>query len=358
MITIIAFILILGLLVLVHELGHFIAAKKNGIYVEEFGIGYPPRLFGKKIGETLYSINLLPLGGFVKLFGEESDSYEKEKTIHRKYRAFVNKKPWQRVVVLTAGVLGNFLLGWLLISVLFTRGIPTPTSNIIVEKVQPNSPADQADIKEKDTIIRAKVGNKEIVFQNADQLTTLAKESAGKNMILQVGRGKKNLVLVVTPRSNPPAGQGPLGIIITSYMEKKYPWYQAPFYGLIEAYRITKTIGSELVRTLVMVVTLQKTQVEVAGPIGIAQFTGQAIKYGLNAVFEFIAILSLNLAVLNILPFPALDGGRLVFVLYEWISKRPVNKNLEKYLNLVGFSVLLFLVVLISIHDIVKLINH
>ncbi len=355
--TALSIVFVFGLMIMVHELGHFLAAKKSGVYVEEFGIGYPPRLFGKKIGETLYSINLLPLGGFVKLFGEESDAYEKEKAHHRKKRAFVNQKPWRRIAILTAGVCGNFLLGWGLISILFTRGVPTPTNQIAVEEVQTNSPAQRAGIRDRDLITRAQVNSRDYKFQSSDQLIAFAKRFAGQPVIFQLNRNGKPFVVVVTPRASPPPGQGPLGIVISNYLEKKYPWYQAPFYGLLEAYRITKTIIVELVKTVYLAVTLQKPHVEVAGPIGIAQFTGKAIRYGFNAVLEFVAILSLNLAVINILPFPALDGGRLVFVVYEWVRKKPLNKNVEKYLNLAGFSLLILLVLIISVHDVINLIK-
>ena len=145
--------------------------------------------------------------------------------------------------------------------------------------------------------------------------------------------------------------------MITSFIEKKYPWYQAPFYGLVQSFTITKQIAIELGKTVSNLITLKKTNVDVTGPIGIAKYTGQAIKFGHNAVLELIALLSLNLAVVNILPFPALDGGRLVFVIYEWVTKKRVNKNLENYLNLAGIITLLSLAALISINDIIKLIK-
>jgi len=356
--TIIAFILILALLVLVHELGHFIAAKRSGIFVEEFGFGYPPRLFGIKIGETMYSLNIIPLGGFVKLYGEEQN----ELTEARRHRppqrnAFVNKKPWQKVIVLVAGVAGNFLLGWFLISVLFTRGIPTLTDQIIVEQIQSRSPAAMAGLREKDIIVEAQVNGKTYALKNADALTNLARQNAGRHLILKIKRQKHLIAADIVPRAHPPAGQGAMGIIITSFIEKRYPWYQAPLYGLKEAYDITVKIIGELFKTGLSLVTLKKTQIDVAGPIGIAQFTGQAIRFGFNAVLEFIAILSLNLAVLNILPFPALDGGRLALVVYEWVARRKVNRTFEKYLNVAGFAVLISLAILISIHDVIKLIN-
>lgn len=359
MLTIIAFILILGLLVLVHEFGHFIAAKKNGVYVEEFGFGYPPKLFSFRFKNTLYSINLLPLGGFVKLYGEEAGELDAEKTTKKipSNQAFTNKKPWQKIVILCSGVLGNFLLGWFLISILFIQGIPTPTKDVIIDRVTAHSPAQIAGLKPKDILLEIKVNGQIFKLKSTNDLIDLSKKYAGQEFAIKIKRTGIEKIISIIPRKNPPAGQGPLGIVVTSFIEKRYPWYQAPFFGLVEAFNITSKIITELGKTLFQLITFKKPQIDVAGPIGIAQFTGQAIKFGRNAVLEFIALLSLNLAVLNILPFPALDGGRLVFVVYEWISKKRVNKNLEKYLNLAGFSLLILLALLVSVSDVIKLIK-
>ncbi len=359
--AIIVFILILALLVLVHEFGHFIAAKKNGVRVEEFGFGFPPRLFGIKRGETLYSVNALPIGGFVKLYGEEYVELEKEalksKVQSQKSKTFVYKHPLQKAMIIVAGVLGNFLLGWVLISYLFTQGVPVPINKVLIEKILPSSPAFTAGLHEKDLIYKITVDKKEFKIPSSTDLINLSKKYAGKDMTLFVERSDKQLSFALTPRVKPPQGEGPLGIVITSFMEKRYPWYQAPFYGLVEAFNITKKITIELLGTLFQVLTFQKPQVEVAGPVGIARYTGQAIKFGKNAVLELIALLSLNLAIINILPFPALDGGRLVFALYEWVTKRRVNHKIEQYVNIFGIVMLLSLAALITVNDIMKLIQ-
>ncbi|EKE15363.1 MAG: hypothetical protein ACD_12C00047G0002 [uncultured bacterium] len=347
--TILIFIITLSILVLVHELGHFLMAKKMGVKVEEFGIGLPPKLFGIKKGETLYSVNLLPIGGFVKLFGEEYDEH------HFSSRTFVNKKPWQKTLIVLGGVLGNFLLGWFIFSYLVTQGIPVPTNNVIVEKVTKNSPASMAGLKEKDVITKLIYNNKSINLTSANTLIEETKKSAGKKIKLFIQRNQQQLTIDLVPRVSPPKGEGPLGIAITSFIEKKYPWYTAPYYGLIEAFNITSKISSELGKMLFNLITFQKQNVDVAGPIGIANLAGQAVKFGRNAFLEFLALLSLNLAIMNILPFPALDGGRLVFVLYEGITKKKPNKNFEKYTNLIGFIMLLSLAAIITVNDVVKL---
>ena len=347
--TVLIFIITLSILVLVHELGHFLMAKKMGVKVEEFGIGLPPKIFGIKKGETLYSVNLLPIGGFVKLFGEEYDEH------HSSSRTFVNKKPWQKTLIVLGGVIGNFLLGWFIFSFLVTQGVPVPTNKVIVEKVTKNSPAAVAGLKEKDVISKLILQNNSINLTSANTLIEETKKSAGKSIKLLVQRNDQQLTIVLIPRKNPPKGEGPLGIAITSFIEKKYPWYSAPYYGLVEAFNITNKIASELGKMFFGFITFQKQNVDVAGPVGIANLAGQAFKFGRNAFLEFLALLSLNLAIMNILPFPALDGGRLVFVFYEGLTKKKPNKNIEKYTNLIGFIVLLSLAALITISDIVKL---
>lgn len=350
--------IILSILVLIHEFGHFIVAKKNDVYVEEFGFGLPPRLFGLKIGETLYSFNLLPFGGFVKVLGEE-EAEIKEKTIPKELekRTFTRKKPIQKALIVMAGVIANFILGWVIISYLFTKGVPVPTNNVIVENVVKNSPAEAAGLKPNDIIQSITVGKNQYSLKTSNQLIQLTKKYAGQSMFLTVTRDKKQLKTSIIPRKDPPKGEGPLGIIITSFSEKKYPWYQAPFFGLIEAMKITQAIIMELLKMFFRLFTFQKIGVDVTGPIGIAQITSKAMKFGTSAVLQLLGLLSLNLAVVNILPFPSLDGGRLSLIIYEWISKKKVNPSFEKRLNLIGFVVLLSLIFLVTINDLMKLIK-
>lgn len=363
MVLTITFFIVLAILVFVHELGHFIAAKKNGVLVEEFGFGLPPRIWGKKIGETIYSINLLPIGGFVKVYGEEyyqldekdGKKSETAETLPHKDRAFAYKKPWQKMVILTAGIVGNFLLGWVLISYLFTQGVPTPSDMVIVEQIQKNSPAAQAGIQPKDEIVQITKDNKNYPLNSTDDLVTYTKKFGDQAVSFEIKSGTSTRTVVMTPRKNPPEGQGSLGVVVSSFVEKKYPWYQAPFFGLLEAANITKHILFELLRTFGQLLTFQKPQVDVAGPIGIARYTDQARQAGTNALLELVALLSLNLAVVNILPIPALDGGRLAFVIYEAVTKKRANQNLERNLNLVGFLFLIGLAIVISVFDIIKI---
>ncbi|MFW5703271.1 MAG: M50 family metallopeptidase [Patescibacteria group bacterium] len=358
--TVVIFIIILSILVFIHELGHFLAAKKMGVRVEEFGLGFPPRALGKKIGETIYSLNWLPIGGFVKVFGEEyhEDAGKISKKDHDE--AFVYKKPWQKLVILVAGVIMNFLLGWILISYLFTQGVPQPTGIVRILEVTEGSPAAEAGLQPGDTVNKIQKDDETIEIDRIEQLILKTNEFAGTAVTYIIERNGEEVTLTATPRKNPPEGEGALGIqldVESAYEMKTYSWIEAPVAGLKHAATITVTIVRELGKVIGRLVTLQSPGIDVTGPVGIAQYTGQAVEVGWKAVLELVALLSLNLAVINMLPFPALDGGRVVFVLYEWISKRRIPANFERYMNLFGIITLLLLSVVVTYFDIIKLIQ-
>lgn len=355
--TIFIFFIVLSILVIIHELGHFTVAKLIGVKVEEFGFGIPPRLFGYTYKGTLYSVNLLPFGGFVRVFGEEEALLKTSLTDEQKRQSFAHKTPLQRSLVLVAGVFLNFMLGWVIISYLFTQGVPVPTRNVYVQSVSPASPAEKAGLRTDDMLTQAVTTSttKPIQIDSIDDLTTITSQNAGKPVTFTVVRNGKKLEKTLTPRKNPPKGEGALGIGITSYVLKRYSPLQAPYYGLKESAHITFEIGKGLVDSLVRLFTMQKQQGEIAGPIGIAQLTSQAAQQGLNPLLQLIGLLSLNLAVLNILPFPSLDGGRLLFVIIEAVTKKKVPTDFEHKLNLIGFSLLIGLLVLVTVHDIIKL---
>lgn len=356
MVTIIVFFIVLSVLIIIHELGHFIAAKRSGVYVEEFGFGLPPRIFGIKHGETLYSLNWLPFGGFVKVMGEEQhELVNKKLSLELKSRTFYSKKPLTKIIILTAGVLANFLLGWLIVSYLFTQGVPIPTDKVVIEQVSKKSPAEVAGIKKGDTVVALVEKGRRIPFENTDHFVKEVKNRVGQEITLIINRQGQEFNLNMIPRLKPPMGEGALGVLLSPFVIKKYPWYQAPFLGLFESMKITGLILKELLKTVLGLLLLQKPQVEVAGPIGIAKITSEAVKYGYTAVLQLLGLLSLNLAVINILPFPALDGGRLAFVIYETVSKRQINPDLERKLNLVGFIILLSLILLVTANDVAKI---
>jgi regulator of sigma E protease len=356
LITIIAFILVLSILVLIHELGHFWAARKFGVKVEEFGFGFPPRVFGKKIGETIYSINLLPIGGFVKLYGEDPAGggavrrARKEKIDPR--RAFYARPAWQRATIVLAGVVMNFLLAVILISYLFAGpGVAVPTENIRVTDVAQNSPAQNSGIQKGDEIVT--VDGKRIT-QTPD-FAKIVKTRAGQPVELGILRDGKEFTAKVTPRKEAPSGQGPIGVAISSIEIKKYPWYSAPFFGTIEAFRFSFMILGGLSDIIINLALRGQVPEGVAGPVGVAQLTGQVVTYGLVATLWFIALLSLNLAIINILPIPALDGGRLFFILIELVTRKKISARHEAMAHAIGLAILLTLILFITFFDIVRI---
>jgi regulator of sigma E protease len=362
LLTAITFLLILSILVFVHESGHFFMARIIGVKVEEFGFGLPPRIFGKKIKGTIYSINALPIGGFVRLAGEDEvdETHTKEEMKHKSQYFWARSKK-ERAAILLAGVCMNFILAVSITSVLLVRGVIEPTKTVRVEKVAPGSPAALAGLKETDIIksitVMERLGKREQVIESPDVLIATVKAHAGEMIEITVVRSGKTFSLPVVPRKDPPAGEGALGVAITNLEKHTYPWYQAPFRAVVISGERMWQMLSSLGNLAYRLITLQKIQSgEVAGPVGIAQVTGQAVKYGIDAVLEFASILSLNLALLNVLPFPALDGGRLLFVVFEKLGKK-TRPEIERTIHQIGMFFLLGLLLLITINDILRLVR-
>ena len=364
LVTIIVFLLILSVLVLIHEAGHFFVAKFFGIKVEEFGFGLPPRVFGKKIGETVYSLNWLPIGGFVKLYGEDEAGAGrpnlKLKTQNIKKgdekRAFFAKPVWQRALVVFAGVFMNFVLAVVIISVLFSVvGIQTPGNKVTVDAVVKGAPAEKAGLKVGDTILS--IDKNQIT--SAEQLVAYAKKHLGEKLTIQLQTSNLKLQTVeVTPRKVYPSNEGAMGIAISqNVVVRKYPWYEAPFVGTYEALKQSWLIISGLIMLVVQLVTKGMVPQGVAGPIGIAQLTGIVVGIGPAAVLSLVSLLSLNLAIINILPIPALDGGRLFFILIEGIFRKKVNQAFEERAHMIGMIVLLGLIALITLHDLFRILT-
>jgi len=355
-ITIFVFALILGVLIFIHEFGHFAMAKKIGVKVEEFGFGLPPRIWGKKVGDTIYSINWLPIGGFVKLLGEDEENDQTSGIKHQtsdKKRYFWARSKKERAVILLAGVTMNFLLAVIVISFIYTQGVATPTKRVHVEKIIANTPAEKAGIKEQDIIISFASQS----ITSTEELIKVTQENSNKETPMIIERSGNQLTVSITPRQNPPKEEGPMGVVISNMEIKKYPVWQAPFYGTIETIKLSYLMITTLALLVWKLISFQNVGMDVAGPIGIAQATGQAVKYGFMAVLQLMGLLSLNLAIVNILPIPALDGGRLLFVFLEKILGKKVKPQAERVAHQIGMVFLLGLIILVTINDIVRLIR-
>lgn len=437
MLTIIVFVLILGLLIFVHELGHFFVARRNGIKAEEFGFGFPPRILGiqflegkkhektmevesiqiekidikignneeiiretitekiKKVDEivpvkkwriiwgskdgdsasenidlaeahknqykggTIYSLNWLPLGGFVKIRGE--DGTGKDDPL-----SFAGKSAFTRIRVLAAGVLMNFVLAWFLISIVFMLGAPEesggkniPNSKIQIAEVVAGTPAENAGLKIGDEIAKKQISPNggSVQFNNIEDIQKYINSQKGNEITLNIKRGQKNLQFIITPRTDNPENQGPLGISMAETAIVSYPWYKAIWKGLVSVLELIGLMLSAFWGIITNLIFGKGLTADVAGPVGIAVLTKQVTTLGLVYILQFAAILSINLGIINALPIPALDGGRILFILIEKIKGSPVSQKVEQIIHTTGFILLLSLMALITLRDVWKIVK-
>jgi len=357
LLTIIVFILILSVLVFVHEFGHFTVARLFGVHVEEFGFGLPPRVFGKKIHGTIYSLNLLPIGGFVKLAGEDAEDIDREKhrvkTKQARSHYFWAKSKKERIYILLAGVAMNFILAIGITGFLLSRGIIEQTPRVRIEKVVSQSPAEAAGLLVGDVI--KSVGD--VRPTKPEMVVESVNSHKGESMVLTIERNSTAMSFSIIPRVNPPAGQGALGVQLNNYERHVYSWREIPWKSVEitfkRTYQMLYSMGDMLVR-LVTGKTVKSE--EVSGPVGIAKVVGDSMKYGWEAVLEIVSILSLNLAILNVLPFPALDGGRILFVVIEKLGKK-ARPAVERMIHQIGMMLLLGLLLLITVNDILRIVR-
>ncbi len=360
--SILIFILVLGALVLVHEFGHFIVAKKSGIRVDEFAIGFPPKLFSWKRGETKYSLNLLPIGGFVKIFGENPG----EESINGpdKKRSFVHKHRLIQAAVLVAGVAMNMLFAWFLFSIAIMIGLPAPSGyagdkplvdgKTAIVGVYPDTPASKVGLMEGDIILTITAPHEELRGINTEAVQTFIGNHANKELTLLVERKGKEETFKVVPVTGFVEGRAALGVSLGQVGTLKLPFFQS----IIEAgkitYYMTGTVAIGLYDLVRTALVGKADLTGVTGPIGIVGLVGDATKVSVTYLLGFVAMISINLAVINLLPFPALDGGRLLFVIIEGITRRRIKPSIANALNLGGFAVLMVLMVVVTVHDISK----
>lgn len=334
--TILLTILGISALIILHELGHFLTAKFFKMRVDEFGIGFPPRLFGRKIGETLYSINALPLGGFVKIHGEAGEGAEDP-------RSFAAAPAGRRSAVIIAGVVMNFLLGWFLISAVFFVGMP---SGILVENVLPGSPAESAGFKKGDFIEG---------FGSASEFISFVDARRGEVVELRV-RGESGAGTVsVVPRLENGAGEGALGVVISGAGVPPHGILESLWQGLKVSLGIMGSILYGLFRIVATLFNEGKLMEGFVGPIGVFGIAAESVKSGFVFFMQLLGLISLNLAVLNVLPFPALDGGRFLFIIFEKIKGAKLSPAFESTANLIGFSLLIALILAVTVRDVAKL---
>ncbi len=363
--TILLFLVVLVALIVVHELGHLIAAKIAKMRVDEFGIGYPPKaLTFYKRGGTEYTLNWLPFGGFVKIFGED-DSAEGASAKD----SFVSKSHLTQALVLVAGIAMNIVFAWVLFSISLTAGMPrmitadeiqnVPDARLVVSRVVEGSPAGQAGLLTGDSIVSATSGTAVFTSRDAEAFTNFV-ASAGTEapMSLEVLRKGETLSLSAIPRTgiapNDPERLA-LGVGVATVGTVSVPFWEAPFEGALITIEATKQIGLGLIQFFAGLLTFSADLTQVAGPVGIAGAVGDASDSGIVPLLVLTAIISINLALINLLPIPALDGGRLLFVIIEAITRKPIPTGVANATNTIGFGLLILLMLVITANDIFKL---
>ena len=343
--TIIAFIGMLVMLILAHELGHFITAKASGVRVDEFGLGFPPRLLSIKRGETRYSLNLIPIGGFVKMAGEEDPKVP---------RSLASKSIGTRALVLSAGSIMNFLLPLILFSVALMVPHNQVTGRVIVAELAPDSPALHAGIKVGDTLLS--VNDKPV--NNSGDLNRYIQLNLGRKITILVRHDDSTLQsLEVIPRWKPPQNQGAVGVVISTSNQtitsQSYPFWQAIPRGVSASIETFVLFKNGIISMIIAA-----DPVAMTGPVGIAQMTGEVARAGFSPLLEFAAFLSINLALINIFPLPGLDGGRIAFVLLEWVRRgKRISPRTEGRVHLIGLAMLMAFFVIITYQDIIRIIS-
>lgn len=382
--TIIIFIAVLSVLVFAHELGHFVTARRFGVRADEFGFGFPPRAIGfyrnksgkwRQVlggktyeslenstkadlvpakGSTIYSLNWLPIGGFVKIKGE-NDNGDTEPD------SFAAKKIWKRIIILSAGVIMNVILAWFLFAIGYMIGMPQSTSEVgpnarvseamvAIIDVRADSPAAGAGLVSGDFIIS--VDNQEVAVEK--DLQEIIGASAGQEVALVIEREGEQMSLTVTPEESE-EGNGVIGVGIMAAGTVSYPFFNALVEGAKTTSWLLKEIFVAFGGLIKNLVGGESVGADFAGPIGIANITGQAARLGFVHLLQFTALLSLNLAVINILPFPALDGGRILFLLIEKVKGKPVRRDIEAVAHNIGFILLIALIIFVTYKDIIRL---
>ncbi|MGM0628872.1 MAG: M50 family metallopeptidase [Patescibacteria group bacterium] len=363
--TVLIFIIILVLLILVHEFGHLLAAKYFNIRADEFGIGFPPRLATLFWwGETRFTLNAIPFGGFVKIFGEDPDEESIEGPDSD--RSFVNKHKAVQVIVLVAGVFFNALLALLLIVIAFVAGIPASEESYDVkylEDIKPTvvevvegSPAEEAGLESGDVLKEVRAGEDLKEIQGAEDLSEFVKDRADEEVTILYSREGAKEEVTLKASEDVVEGEGAkVGVGITSVGIVSFPPHMALVEGVKHTVELTGVIAVELVGFLWSAITGTADYSEVAGPVGIVTLVGDAWIVGFAFLLYFVAVISLHLTIINLMPFPALDGGRVIFVAIEALIRRPINPKVANIVNGIGFIILIILMIAVTVNDISRL---
>lgn len=346
MINIISFLIVISICVISHEGGHYFAALWRDVMIHEFSFGMGPTIWSKKRGETLWSIRALPIGGFVKLEGEDAAENCDSKPDNYDYSRSVNaKKPWERLVIVAAGASVNLLLAWLLTAALLAGYGVLDLDKTVLGVIMPDTPAQMAGLQAGDSIVSING----VKLSKWDDIRNNIQSKKLDNDIFNVvvKRGEKSINYIIDIPINPKHGGRLLGV---QPARVTYPIHTALSRGLSYSWKM----GLEIIRGIWMVVT-RRVQSDVVGPVGIAVMAGDAFKQGIWSFIAFLAVINVNLGMLNLLPFPALDGGRIIFILFEIITGKKIPEKWESWVHYAGFIILVTLIIFVTGKDIVRL---
>ncbi len=362
--SILLFFAILLLLVIAHEFGHFIVAKLFKIRVDEFAFGFPPRIFSIKKGETNYSFNALPIGGYVSIYGENALLVQDDAD---KARAFSAKSRLVQSAVIVAGVIFNLLLAWILISSTLMIGISAPSDNddgypvqnakLMVTQLAAKGPAEVAGLKSGDTLVSITDGKETVLADSPDAVSSFIGTREGKEIMVTYTRKGEAGHITVTPVMGISKEHAAIGIYMDMVGTLKLPFFAALADGAVKTYQFTKLTAVGIYTFIFQAVTGHADYSQVTGPVGIVSAVGEAAGIGFANLILFTALISINLAVINIIPFPALDGGRFLFILIEGITRKPMKPQIANAMNVVGFALLMLLMIAVTWHDIAKLVH-
>ncbi len=351
--TIVSFIIVLGVLVFIHEFGHYITAKKSDIMVSEFALGFGPKLLSKKVGETVYSIRAIPLGGFCNMVGEfpaDDSMGKKEREVYdqakEKGRLFTQKSTFKRLAVILMGPIMNFLLAALIFILAFAVfGVPTSTTEeAVLGEVIPQQPAAEAGLRANDRILE--INGQEI--NSWEEMSELIRANAEQQITIRYQRDEEVNTINLTPVLSEDSDRGVIGIYpqlvresvsigksITLGISQTYQVFKMTIMGFVQMFRDSSTE-------------------DIGGPIMIASIIGQAARVGILNVLNWTAIISINLGIINLLPFPALDGGRILFIIIEMIRGKAVDPRKESFVHMIGFAILMLLMIFIIYNDLMR----
>ena len=357
--SVIIFLIVLAVLILVHEYGHFIVAKKSGVRVDEFGLGFPPRVFAwkPKEGETEYSLNILPLGGFVRIFGEDPTQEGVEDGVDAD-RSMTAKGPLTQISILAAGVVCNILIAWFFLWISMIVGVPTlvddtmrDDAEVVVTNVLPDAPA--SELLKVGDVIHAVNGIPTVHV--ADVQDTIS-SSQGEEMTLTIERrGVEEDLVIVAEQGIVDEERYALGVALGAVAVEEHNPVTAIGTSFVRTYEMTGAVALGLASFFGDLFVGNANFEQITGPVGLAGLVGDASRLGIVSLLTFTAVISVNLALINLVPFPALDGGRILFILIEVVTRQKIPAHIAQYMNTAGFLLLLLLMAVVTFHDILRI---